>query len=93
MSAVDKDTLESLPRGKVITVTDPTGHRFELKAEGGAFRDFVLHRGTAPFRLQGRRARFGGARLFWSADQLSRWVAGGLCRIDSWTYEVPGDSK
>jgi hypothetical protein len=74
--------LEALPKGTVIKVTDPAGHSFELVAEGGAFRDFVHHKGTVPYRLAGRRARFGGTRLFWSISSLARWVAGDLCRIE-----------
>lgn len=82
MSAVTADWLESRPRGTVITVTDTSGHRFELVAEGRTFRDFILHGGTPSYRLQGRRARFGGARMFWAADVLTRWAADGLCTIE-----------
>ena len=82
MSAVTREFLESRPRGTVITVTDTSGHRFELVAEGRAFRDFILHRGTPSYRLQGRRARFGGRDLFWAADVLAGWVADGLCTIE-----------
>jgi hypothetical protein len=82
VSAVTKDWLESRPRGTVITVSDTSGHRFELVAEGRTFRDFILHTGTPSFRLQGRRARFGGTRLFWAADVLARWTADGLCTIE-----------
>lgn len=81
MSAVNKDTLESLPRGTVITVTDPASHRFALIAEGRTFRDFVLHKGTASYRLPGRRARH-GVRLYWSAEVLADCVTEGLCTIE-----------
>lgn len=86
MSAADNPVteayLEALPKGTVIKVIHPAGHSFQLEAEGGAFRDFVLHKGTAPYGLGGRMARFGGKRLFWSADRLARWVAIGRCRIE-----------
>lgn len=82
MSAVDKAYLQGRPRGTVIQVTTPTGQRFQLVAEGGAFRDFILHSGTAPRGLDGRRAKYGGRGLFWSADTLARWVADGLCTIE-----------
>jgi len=80
--AVAQDYFESLPKGTVIKVTDPTGHAFELIAEGRTFRDFTLHHGTASIRLQGRRTRYGGMRLFWSSAVLAQWVADGLCTIE-----------
>lgn len=82
MSAVDRDWLESRPRGAVLQVSTPQGQRFQLVAEGGAFRDFVLRAGTPPRGLGGRRARFGGARVFWSADLLAAWVAEGQCTVE-----------
>ncbi|WP_136053584.1 hypothetical protein [Microbacterium sp. K5D] len=82
MSTMDKGTLENLPRGTVITVTDPAGHHFALIAEGRAFRDFTLHKGTASYRLGGRRARYGGRELYWSAEDLGGWVTEGLCTIE-----------
>jgi len=78
---VAADLLESMSKGTVVKVITP-GHSFQLVAEGGAFRDFVLHKGTPAYGLAGRRARYGGARLFWSADMLVRWVASGLCTIE-----------
>jgi hypothetical protein len=82
MSApVTADFLESLPKGTVIRVS-ARGHSFQLEAEAGAFRNFILQQGTPAYGFAGRRARYGGARLFWSADMLARWVADGLCTIE-----------
>lgn len=88
---VDRQFLESRPKGTVIQVTDLTGGRFWLEAEGGAFRDFTHHHGTATYALAGRRARYGGVRLFWSAERLAGWVAEGLCTIE--LASPRGDSK
>lgn len=88
MTAVTKDWLASRPRGTVIRVTTPAGNRFELVAEGGTFRDFVLHSGTPAYGLGGRRSRLGGLRVFWAPDRLAAWVAERLC-----TVELAGGSK
>lgn len=82
MTTVDKGWLESRPRGTVIQVITPTGQRFQLRAEGGAFRDYILHSGTPVYGLAGRVARYGAARIFCSTDLLAEWVAEGLCRIE-----------
>ena len=82
MRAVNAEWLESRPKGTVIVVIAPTGHHFELVAEGRAHRDYILHSGTPAYRLGGRRARYGTARLFWPVDDLAAWVANGLCSIE-----------
>lgn len=83
--------LESLPKGTVIRVTDPSGHPFWLETEGRAFRDFVLHKGIAPRGLQGQMSRHGRPRLFWPTNDLARWVASGLCRIELATPPTGAD--
>ncbi|KAF2412523.1 hypothetical protein B1729_14520 [Microbacterium sp. B35-04] len=80
--AVAKDYPTSPPKGRVIKVTDPDGNSFELIAEGRAFRDFILHRGSPSYGLQGQRSRYGGLRVLCSADRLARAVAEGLCTIE-----------
>jgi len=79
--AVTEDVLLSMPKGTVIQVITPAGS-FELAAESGAFRDWVLSSGTAPAGYSGRRARYGGMRLFWPSSMLAQWVAQGRCRIE-----------
>lgn len=88
MNAVDKDWLESRPKGTVIKVTHPSGHDFQLMAEAGVFRDFILHSGTPAHPLHGLLSRHGVVRRYWSPDLLADWVADGLCAI-----ELMGDSK
>lgn len=82
MTLIDVDWLESRPKGTVIVVIAPTGRRFELVAEGRAHRDYILHSGTPAYRLGGRRARYGTARLFWPVDDLAARVTDGLCAIE-----------
>jgi len=88
MSAVDEEYLETRPKGTIIRVIDTGGHHFDLVAEHGAFRDFILHKGTAPRNLEGRVSKAGRPRTFWSTAMLARWVAEGIC-----TIKPMGDSK
>lgn len=81
MSAMDREWFAERPKGTLLEVIPREGRAFQLVAEGGAFRDFVLHKGSPALALQGRRARFGGARLFWSGDMLARWIAQGRCSV------------
>lgn len=81
MSAMDGDWFAARPKGTVLKVIPREGRAFQLVAEGGAFQDFVLYEGSPAFGLEGRRARYGGARLFWSGDALSRWIAEGRCSV------------
>lgn len=82
MSTVNKTWLESRPKGTVIQVIDLEGHHFELVAEGGAFRDFILHKGDVPSGLEGRTSRSRRYRQFWPTERLARWVSQGLCTIE-----------
>lgn len=82
MSAAEQAWFEARPKGSVVRVTTDRGQRFDLEAEGGAFRDFILHSGAPAQGFAGRTSRQGGARVFWSCRVLARWVATGRCSIE-----------
>ncbi|MGM7699441.1 hypothetical protein [Microbacterium sp. A84] len=76
------DYLENLPKSTVIQITSASGSRFWLEAEGGAWHDFIHHKGDVPRRFGGSVSQMGRRRLFWTRKVLARWVADGLCAIE-----------
>lgn len=82
MSAAEEAWFEARPKGTVLRVTPTAGQRFEVEAEGGTCRDFILHAGSPAQGFAGRTSRHGGARVFWSSSMLARWVVQGRCSVE-----------